>query len=216
MVERFHRRLKTALNANGSSCWTEVLPLVLLSLRATVKEDLGCTPAEMVCGATLRIPGDFFPTPANPPLTDLTSYVDRLRNTMAQLRPQPSRPCTRPSFQHPLLESATHVFVRYDGTRKPLQHPYDGPFRVIKRSQKHFTLQVRNRQDTLSIDRLKPAFLDEPGDSPSSFASVSAPTSGVVSLVELPCSPSPRPATSVTTRSPRHVRWALPLATACP
>ncbi|XP_064460341.1 uncharacterized protein LOC135370506 [Ornithodoros turicata] len=160
----------------------------------------------MVYDATLRIPGDFFPTPANPPLADLTSYVDRLRNTMAQLRPQPSRPCTRPSFQHPLLESATHVFVRHEGTRKPPQHPYDGPFRVIKRSQKHFTLQLGNPQDTVSIDRLKPAFLDQPGDPPSSFASVSAPTSGVVSPVGLPCSPSLRPATSASTRSPRHVR----------
>ena len=36
----------------------------------------------------------------------------------------------------------------------------DGPFRVLERSAKYFSLDLGGRQDTVSIDRLKPAFLD--------------------------------------------------------
>ena len=49
--------------------------------------------------------------------------------------------------------SATHVFVRHDAVRKPLQPPYDGPFRIIKRTDKHFTLDLNGRHDRVSIDR---------------------------------------------------------------
>lgn len=61
LVERFHRSFKTALRAQPDATdWSTSLPLVLLSLRATLKQDLHCTPAEMVFGAPLRLPGEFF------------------------------------------------------------------------------------------------------------------------------------------------------------
>ena len=45
-----------------------------------MKEDLHYTPAEMVYGTTLRLPGQFFvPQPASETLQDPISYVDRLR-----------------------------------------------------------------------------------------------------------------------------------------
>ncbi|XP_064486039.1 uncharacterized protein LOC135398580 [Ornithodoros turicata] len=78
----------------------------------------------------------------------------------------PPRSSARPSYQHPLLQTATHVFVRHDGVRKPLQAPYDGPFLVVSRGPKHFTVQIANRTETVSLDRLKPAFLDDEVDAP--------------------------------------------------
>ena len=53
-----------------------------------------------------------------------------------------------------------HVFTRHDAVCKPLQSPYDGPYRILKRTDKHFTIAINNRNDTVSIDRLKPAYLD--------------------------------------------------------
>ncbi|KRY31569.1 Transposon Ty3-G Gag-Pol polyprotein [Trichinella spiralis] len=49
MVERFHRHLKTALAAHAyhSHRWIEALPLVLLGIRSSVKEDLRHAPAEL-------------------------------------------------------------------------------------------------------------------------------------------------------------------------
>ena len=60
LIERFHRQLKTTLTANNNTrTWFENLPLVLLSIRNVIKEDLGCTPSEMVFGTYLTLPSQF-------------------------------------------------------------------------------------------------------------------------------------------------------------
>ena len=33
-------------------------------------------------------------------------------------------------YVSPTLKSCTHVFIRHDVVRKPLQEPYDGPYKV--------------------------------------------------------------------------------------
>lgn len=60
MLERFHRTLKAALTAHETPQWSQRLPIVLLALRNTVKQDIGVTPAELVFGTTLRLPGELF------------------------------------------------------------------------------------------------------------------------------------------------------------
>lgn len=62
----------------------------------------------------------------------------------------------------PLLEATTHVFVRRDAVRTPLQRSYDGPYRIIKRSDKFYTLDLNVRRDTASLDRLKAAVFEDP------------------------------------------------------
>ena len=52
---------------------------------------------------------------------------------------EPSTACT--SNIDSSLPTATHVFVRRDAVRKPLQQPYDGPFVVLDRSDKFYTLR---------------------------------------------------------------------------
>ena len=59
-----------------------------------------------------------------------------------------------------MLQKARFVFVRRDARKAPLQTPYDGPFEVVERSNKHFTLRLGNQLDKVSIDRLKPAYVD--------------------------------------------------------
>ena len=56
------------------------------------------------------------------------------------------------------LPTSTHVFVRHDAVRKPLQPPYDGPHRVLKWAEKHYTLDIGNCQEVVSLDCLKPAY----------------------------------------------------------
>ena len=161
MVERFHRQLKAALKAqHNPTAWMDALPLVLLGIRTALKEDTLSTAAEMVYGTTLRLPGEFFTTSPTPPLPDPTDYLSQLKAHMQLLRPTPPRPTLRHSNVHPDLATATHVFIRRDAVRKPLQPPYDGPYPVIQRTDKHFTVDMNGRQDTVSVDRLKPAHLD--------------------------------------------------------
>uniref|UniRef100_A0A5S6QRB3 Uncharacterized protein n=1 Tax=Trichuris muris TaxID=70415 RepID=A0A5S6QRB3_TRIMR len=65
----------------------------------------------------------------------------------------------RPVFIAPSLRAATHVFVRIDSHRQPLQPPYKGPYRVLERGPKSFVLDLDGAIDSVSADRLKPAFL---------------------------------------------------------
>lgn len=58
LVERFHRQLKASLKCQPNPTqWVDGLPLVLLGIRTTLKQDLHCSSAELVYGTTLRLPG---------------------------------------------------------------------------------------------------------------------------------------------------------------
>ncbi|KAJ8916994.1 hypothetical protein NQ315_012909 [Exocentrus adspersus] len=57
------------------------------------------------------------------------------------------------------LANTTHVFVRHDSTRQPLQQPYNGPYEVKERRDRTFVVRINGQDKTISIDRLKPAFI---------------------------------------------------------
>ena len=59
------------------------------------------------------------------------------------------------------LTKAKFVFIRSDARRNPLQTPYEGPYAVVSKTDKNFTVQLGSRQDNVSIDRLKAAEVDE-------------------------------------------------------
>ena len=160
MVERFHRQLKAALrcHAKTTPSWTDSLPAVLLGIRAAVKEDAGYSAAEMVYGSSLRLPGLLFLPPPSPVTPD-EATATLIRSMRSFLAPPP-RPVQRPFFVPRELSTATHVYVRVDRHRNPMAAPYNGPYRVIHRSDKTVTVNIDGREDTVSIDRVKPAVIE--------------------------------------------------------
>ena len=217
MVERLHRQLKAALKCQPQpSNWMDTLPLVLLGVRSALKEDFACTAAELVYGTTLRLPGEFLNTATAPSNVDPVTYVTRLKAAMQQVRAPPVRDNRQQRvFRSKGLDSCTHVFVRHDATRTPLQAPYDGSFRVVTRTDKYFTVERKGKADTISVDRLKPAFLDAtdacsapPILQSDTLPSSTPPTSSSPRMpISAPASrPPPAPATR-TTRAGRHVHW---------
>ncbi|GFX31803.1 transposon Tf2-11 polyprotein [Trichonephila clavipes] len=157
MIEELHRPLKSAIKCHATERWTEVLPIILLGLRASLKEDILCTPAELVFGTTIRLPGEMFDS--SKPDDDVVNFVSKLKSHMQSLHPKPPKHHgKRPVFIHPGLLEATHVFLRRDMLRRPLQQPYDGPFKVLQRKDKVFFLDINGKRVSVSIDRCKPAF----------------------------------------------------------
>lgn len=56
----------------------EVLPLILLGFRSSWRDDLKATPAAMVYGTTLRLPGQFFPGQHRYDI-NVSKFVEKLR-----------------------------------------------------------------------------------------------------------------------------------------
>ena len=209
IIERFHRQLKGALKAHAPNPhWTELLPVVLLGIRTALKSDLQCSVAELVYGTTLRLPGEFFVQDTSTAVDDSSALLTTLKAAMRDLRATPVRPQPqRHAYVSNELSTATHVFVRNDTVRKPLQQPYDGPFKVLDRAAKYFTLDLKGRSDKVSLDRLKPAHLDSfpqlpqlSTPSPSTLPTQPAPTLS-------PKHPSSNIAPARTTRSGRKVHF---------
>ena len=86
------------------------------------------------------------------------------------------------------LATASHVFVRHDAASPPLTPPYDGPYRVLKRHEHFYEVELPRGPKAISIERLKPAFLLQPNtDTDKEAANITPP--------EIP----QRPATKNTT-----------------
>lgn len=159
LVERFHRQLKAAITCHAKENWTEILPLVLLGIRSSYKEDLKASSAEIVYGETLRLPGEFF-NPTTDTTTDITDFTARLRAITERLRPVPaSRHGTKATFIFKDLAKTTHVFLREDAVRGALKSAYTGPHTVLERGDKVFKIMYNGKPVTVTIDRLKPAYI---------------------------------------------------------
>ncbi|GBO44052.1 hypothetical protein AVEN_24319-1 [Araneus ventricosus] len=93
-----------------------------------------------------------------PPSHDIS--VDRLRNTMREMNPVAT--CTHEKIKfyvNPVLKTCSHVFLRIDSVKPPLCQPYIGTHKVLKRTEKNFTIELNGRTSTVPIDRVKPAYL---------------------------------------------------------
>ena len=152
--------MKTALRAYpDQQRWSEYVPVVLLGCRAAIKEDLGYSPAELVYGVLLSLPGQML-NPIDLTGTDPALYINRLQCYFGNLPPMhPWEQTIKPSVPKD-ISSWTHVFLRKDAIKAPLTPPYTGPYRVLSRTDKLFTLDISGKKETVSIDRVKRAFLN--------------------------------------------------------
>ncbi len=177
----------------------------------------------MVYDSPLRVPGEFAsPHPQRDTITDPSTYARQLRATMTSLSPIASRLLPSISTYLPTaLGSCTHVFIRRDSVKKPLQSPYDGPFRVVRRTPKYYQIEMYGRHDTVSVDRLKPAHVDvtisrsppavgaphSPPGHQSPSTSISPPNSSPIAPVPTTSSSSlSLPASSPSAPSSRRLR----------
>jgi hypothetical protein len=127
LVERFHRRLKEALQARcAGPDWLSHLPWVLLAIRSAVPLEGGPSPAEAVMGCQPILPGEFLAT-GEPPLEE---FLEKMQTDALQSsRPVLHKNTPLPTALPPDLAASDFVFVRRDSTAPPLTPPYTGPFK---------------------------------------------------------------------------------------
>ncbi|KAI5646288.1 hypothetical protein NE865_01750 [Phthorimaea operculella] len=145
----------------------------------------------------------------------------QFRAVMADLSPVPaSRHGSKNVFLFKDLDSCSHVFLRLDSVKPPLTSPYSGPHAVVSRTDKTFTIIVGNRTTVVSIDRVKPAYIDTHSSQSSSHSpdiltdsTPAVPTPLVSHSQSQPLNSARQPSSSphsYITRSGRRVRFAQP------
>ncbi|CAK1592461.1 unnamed protein product [Parnassius mnemosyne] len=204
--------------------WIKALPAVLLGMRSVLKEDLKASAAELVYGEPLHLPGEMIVPSSVSQVSDPFDFVSRLRIMMSDLRPVPaSQHCKRKVFLFKDLSTTSHVFLRADHVKPPLESPYSGPFQVVRRSDKTVTIVVGNKEVVVSIDRVKPAFIlghtpqFTQSQNPDTFLPSSV-TNQLPSHTQNPLTQntsnsghdSLAPSPKYTTRSGRRVKFARP------
>lgn len=145
MVERLHRQIKESLRTREAECdWVRHLPWVLLGIRTSPKDDSGFSPAQLVFGTTLRVPGVMCDTggDSKPPSQVFREMSESLKTYV----PLPtSFHGQQSSFIPSKLFSCPHVWLRVDKMRNSLTPPYEGPFEVIHRKKKTFVICINGR-----------------------------------------------------------------------
>ncbi|XP_018494545.1 uncharacterized protein LOC108864089, partial [Galendromus occidentalis] len=95
-TERFHRQLKDAFRCHfAETSWSEFIPLVLLRFRATTKEDIHASPAELVYGQNVTLPPGLKDEPGSV-VVDPTDYISVLKEVMSKIKTNTSRPASSP------------------------------------------------------------------------------------------------------------------------
>ncbi len=61
-----------------------------------------------------------------------------------------------------ITSEVSFVYVRRGNSAGPLSDMYTGPYKLLRRSDKVYELQVGNRVEKVAADRLKPHLGEEP------------------------------------------------------
>ena len=117
--------------------WMTHLQMILLGIRSFIgKENI--SPANLVYGIPLHLPGQLLEDPATPPPS---SFASDLENFMALATPLPVIFHGYRAVRVPqALALVASVCVQVDTVQTPLSRPYESHFPVISRSAKTFCL----------------------------------------------------------------------------
>ena len=162
LVERHHRFLKSsiraALLAGETAQWEKVLGMVLLSIRNSYLERIKTCPSQILYGHSMRLPGDLIQSPENI-LQEPSIYAQNLRKELLKIRPGGATFKAKLGYVDPRLRTCKWVFVKNMQRKNKLMPNYSGPYRVINKNEKYFTLQFERKEDNVALHRLKPAYM---------------------------------------------------------
>ena len=160
-VERMHRCLKNSLRARllGRANWLAELPWVMLGLRAAANLDTGVSPSMLVTGQQPALPGHLVVSQEN--IDDASAFGKELASAMAAQtfseNPWHGKEKLRTRVPRDLW-TTKHVLVLVDKLQPSLEPKYTGPLRRWGKC-----LRLDNRDDNVSVDRLRPFYDEDTG-----------------------------------------------------
>lgn len=214
IIERVHRTLKAAIMARQQN-WFTSLPIVLLGIRMT-PNSTEFSPFTAVTGSFMLCPQPLISSDRQQPVSHdiLNKFVaemqcmdfQKLSSGICHSTPKPYVPAD--------LTTCPKVWMRVDRVRRSLEAPYSGPYEILQRNPKYFILKLPQGDTSVSIDRLKPAYLSPPAtvkpvqsDNIPSRSIDSSPVSPPISNSFPPAIPATPPQPVTKTRVGRTVRF---------
>jgi hypothetical protein len=148
-IERFHRKLKTSLIAAGPD-WLKKLPTVLWSSRMLPVSNSTFSPFTLLTGENMNIPTLI------PNINNESELIDKLYNFI-NIDENNKNIEIKNNFTTPkCLQKTDLVLIRNDRIKKPLEAPYAGPYKILKRFKSTFEIELPSGPKMVSISRLKP------------------------------------------------------------
>ena len=157
-IERLNESLKNSLRAklDGKQTWLAELDLVMLGLRNSPNMDTSVSPAVLVFGQTLDVPGQMVLPREEPPKNMFAQQLARSMQRQQFTNSFWHGGEKRQTFVPVLLKDCSHVLVRRDAIQPTLAPKFNGPFQMLDRGDKFFKMQLWHKADNVSIDRLVP------------------------------------------------------------
>ena len=165
-VERANKIIKeslTALAIDRPGEWVKHLPLLLLSLRNSIRSDVKHSSAQLMFGQSTVMPSSLLAPPKSNIEYSHEEYVAKLQDSLDSMNRAMHDAETnkqrrlRPDTYVPKdLHTCKYVWVA-NPRKKPLTPKYLGPYEVIERKERCFLLKYPKGLDYVTIDRLKPA-----------------------------------------------------------
>ena len=75
-----------------------------------------------------------------------------------------------------------HVFVRRIAIAPPLTAPYDGPYKVVARSERVFKVMIKGKVEMVTADRVKVAHIERKPENECTRQRRATPTSKLMAL----------------------------------
>ena len=131
----------------------------MLGLRTTPVADTPFSPAEMLFGQALHLPGQFPPTNNALPAPHHNFVRHLQQSTISAAPPAAIHSAAKPTPDIlRQLQEATHAFLQHPN-RKCLVPPYTGPHKITRISRSTVYLDVSGKPKKVAINRCKPAIM---------------------------------------------------------
>lgn len=112
---------------------------------------------QLVTGATMHVPAGLITKDNIRFDLDYVKQLSECITSLQQSRWESFSNTTETENIPKSLSNCSHIWVRVDRVRRPLEAPYSGPFPILQRFEKTFLIDVNGKSDAISIERLKPA-----------------------------------------------------------